>query len=168
MSPEQQVAQLLKQAITLLNGTPANGTPANGSKADYTQVQAEGLASPADVWQQLCDLILQELPYRYDADGQPELLQQLSANSGPTIALDRGGPASSFNATNQLPATGPDGTQSEEWIRNRPWESMWWSFNGTPFRVTKALKIPYKVTQGGVTDTKHILIGYMGVDPSGG
>ena len=64
---------------------------------------------------------------------------------------------------------------SEQTIRDTPWTSLWWNFEGNQYRVTKALKIPYTMKDSQDPDAdlngiviKHLLIGFMGVDPSGG
>jgi hypothetical protein len=61
----------------------------------------------------------------------------------------------------------PDGPHTEAQIRANPFQSIWWYFGGVPHRVTKAMRFAYTVTQDNVQVTKHILIGYEGVDGQG-
>jgi hypothetical protein len=57
---------------------------------------------------------------------------------------------------------------TEEHMRARPTESLWWPFEGRQYRVTKAMMIPYRVKNSdGSEQLRHILVGYMGVDSHG-
>jgi hypothetical protein len=125
----------------------------------------------------LGNLILEGIPYRYDEDGgEPRLMTVHRAREAGErkqgadvlsedpndIYATVDGPAKNNNAIDRL------SSDDENEIRTHPTDSIWWGFGGKFYRVTKAVKIPYEVKQDGVTVTKHILVGYMGVDGGGG
>ena len=49
----------------------------------------------------------------------------------------------------------------------KPKPARYWKFDGYDYRVTKAVMIPYTVLVDGNLVKRHILVGYMGVDPFG-
>jgi hypothetical protein len=171
------------------------GDSADKREADKREVDK---IVPEQQAEQLGELILKAIPYGYDkSGGDPQLFlhptprnsgsHSSGSNNGLAIVMD--GPAKDFDDDRTLPKNGADaplqqttdgqlsGSITEDWIRNNPNRSIWWYFEGEPYRIVKAIKIAYKVldthapadfprdADGKVT--KHILIGFMGVDPGG-
>lgn len=125
----------------------------------------------------LGQFILNGIPYQYDATSEPVLVTGGQGFAPDQLNVVKDGPAQLFGENpGENPARLPpgDATQidltspaSEAQIRANPFQSIWWYFATEPHRVTKAMRIAYTVKQGGVEVTKHILIGYEGVDPQG-
>jgi hypothetical protein len=121
--------------------------------------------------------ILDGIPYKYDADDEPVLLTGGEGTAQGQFNVLKDGPAQAFGENpgedqSRLPVgTAADidekSAPSEAQIRANPFQSIWWYFAGQPHRVTKAMRFAYTVKQGGVPVTKHILIGYEGVDGQG-
>jgi hypothetical protein len=126
-------------------------------------------------------LILENTPYRYDPKGgDPTLLTvkqareageyapaaQMLSDKPDEIYANVDGPA----RNNSQDKGNPLSKEQEDAMRADPTGSLWWYFGGKFYRVTKTLKIPYQVKQDGKADpvTKHILVGYMGIDGGGG
>jgi hypothetical protein len=142
---------------------------------------------------ELGDFIWDGIPYDYDSSVLPKIgideisnlpsaiAQVLADETDPKTSLD--GPAKDFGGKNPVkmqrgdPPTGAvtlpqDGSLitpiTEESLKAQPWLSLWWTFGGNQYRVTKAMMIPYSVTNtDGTKATRHFLVGYMGVDSHG-
>jgi hypothetical protein len=121
-------------------------------------------------------LILQGVPYGYKKGTEPTLVKLPAVDGIPPLDIKEDGPAKGFGETKgtrkSLPITG-NKEPNEASIRAKPWQSIWWYFDGHPYRVTKAYKIAYQVEEnkpapGAKPTVRHILIGYMGIDPGGG
>jgi hypothetical protein len=130
----------------------------------------------SNVGTDLARFILEGVPYRYDPDNEPKLV--LNGKGPAEIESVKDGPAKDFGENQRLAKTASEGITatlndtsksplSEDWIRDYPWESLWWHFDGKSHRVVKAVRIAYEVIQEGTPVTKHILIGYEGIDPMG-
>ena len=138
------------------------------------------------LYQQLGKLIWDGIPYAYkDSDDKLQALVKALEDNPPepfnnegvlpsrkkpldTISVD--GPARKYGGVgNPDKVHKSGGAVSENSMRDKPWESLWWMFNGHQYRVTKAIMVPYTVDNenGSGTTTRHFLIGYMGVDSNG-
>jgi hypothetical protein len=126
------------------------------------------------------------VPYDYNKDAEPTFVldplqttsdsNQLKGDAHGFFKAWIDGPAKIFPDPqgNRLPLQGSVSVSS---ILAQPWESLWWSFDGRQYRVTKAAMIPYKIKDDSASPdqrdeqglvVKHLLIGYMGVDSHGG
>jgi hypothetical protein len=130
----------------------------------------------ADAPSEFGKFILEGIPYTYDEPLEPVLVMGGEGIAPNQFNVLKDGPAKDFGGNpgehGGLPQgtaadVAPDGPRTEAQIRANPFQSIWWYFDGEPHRVTKALRFAYTVIQGGIPVTKHILIGYEGVDGQG-
>jgi hypothetical protein len=131
------------------------------------------------IYAQLGEFIWDGVPYKYDESDAPDLdptqAPQTTAvgnvlKANPKINYRKiwlDGPAKNFGEK-QGQRLEKKGAVSEASIAASEQPSLWWTFDNQPYRVTKAAMIPYTVTDvDGKPKLRHILIGYMGVDPNG-
>jgi len=124
-------------------------------------------------------LILDGIPYEYD-EVEPELTLYQEVVTDPDTnqaVIDPGtGKEQVRSAPVLLEGQAKDKSEhgrnrltklDEEAMQGKPWLSHWWYFNAEPYRVTKAMWIAYTVKRDGKRQTRHILVGYTGVDPHG-
>jgi hypothetical protein len=152
---------------------------------------APALTPEQEMYLKLGDFIWDGIPYPYAPDHKGAISTdeisnltvtgQLRADRDGTPRTSIDGPAKDFGGEGRpklakgepvsvLPDDGSVLPVTEESIRAQPSLSLWWPFGGKQYRVTKALMIPYTVTDPdtGLPSQRHFLIGYMGVDSHGG
>jgi hypothetical protein len=132
---------------------------------------------------QLGKMIEEGIPYEY-ASGEPTFTLDSPSTPSPASPFI---PDAAFGAVwvdgplKDFPSAAGKGVLptgagiTEETVRDKPSQSFWWSFAGRQYRVTKAYMVPYTVQDPGHPDadthgvlTRHVLVGYMGVDSHGG